>query len=115
MSNLFEKTINLGFGLFSYSREKIEEIVEELADKGEIAKKDAKQFTADLIKKGQEERNEFQRIIKEEVTSVLTNVNVATKNDIISKDELKEIIREQLVMILKEEGIIKSKNKSDTP
>jgi polyhydroxyalkanoate synthesis regulator phasin len=41
MVNLFEKSINLGLGLFSLSREKIEKTVEELVNKGEVARKDA--------------------------------------------------------------------------
>ena len=39
MSNAFEKTINLGLGFLLYSREKVEEVVEELVGRGEVAKK----------------------------------------------------------------------------
>ena len=41
MAGLIEKSINVGLGVFSYSREKIEEIVDELVNKGEVARKDA--------------------------------------------------------------------------
>ena len=40
----FEKSINLGLGLLLYSREKVEEFVEELVSKGEVSKNDARQF-----------------------------------------------------------------------
>jgi polyhydroxyalkanoate synthesis regulator phasin len=39
MSNFLEKSFNFGLGLFLYSREKVEELVEELVSKGDIAKK----------------------------------------------------------------------------
>ena len=45
MANIFEKSIDLGIGTLIYSREKIEEMVDKLVNKGEIAKKDAHQFT----------------------------------------------------------------------
>lgn len=32
MANLIDDSINLGFGLFAYSRDKIEQIVEKLVD-----------------------------------------------------------------------------------
>ena len=41
MPNILEKSLSLGFGLFAYSREKIEKIVDELVNKGEVTKKDA--------------------------------------------------------------------------
>lgn len=42
MTNLFDEQINFGLGLFLYSKEKVEEVVEELVNKGKIAKKDAR-------------------------------------------------------------------------
>lgn len=105
--NLMEKSLSLGLGFFVYSREKIEELVEELANKGEIAKKDARQFTSDLIKRGEEQRDELKKIIKEEVSDVMTNMNIATKSDIIAKEELAQIVRDELTKILKENNVIK--------
>ena len=75
MSNLFEKSINMGFGLFAYSREKIESMVEELVNKGEIARKDAQKFASDLIKKGEEQREELLNVFKSEGISRKGDIN----------------------------------------
>lgn len=107
MSNLIEKSINLGLGLFIYSREKVEDMVEELVNKGEIAKKDARQFAGDLIKRGEDQRSELKKLVKEEVMSALDSVNVAKKEDLVTKDEISQIVREQIVEVLKEQGISK--------
>jgi len=56
MSNAFEKSINLGLGLLLYSREKVEEFVEELVGKGEVSKKDARQFASELVQRGEEQK-----------------------------------------------------------
>jgi polyhydroxyalkanoate synthesis regulator phasin len=95
MSNSFEKSVNLGLGLLLYSREKVEEFVEELVGKGEVAKKDARQFAGELVQKGEEQREELKKLIQSEVTKALENVNVAKKEDIVTKEELTEIVRDR--------------------
>lgn len=110
MTSLFEKSINLGLGLFAYSREKIEEMVEELVNKGEIEKKDARQFAGELVNKGQEQRAELKKIIKGEVEEALKQMNIARKEDLITKDEISRIIREQLTQVINEQGISKNIN-----
>ncbi|WP_051534234.1 phasin family protein [Desulfitibacter alkalitolerans] len=67
MSNLLEKSFNMGLGLFAYSREKIENMVDELVNKGEVARKDAQGFVSDLVKKGEEQREELKKIIRDEI------------------------------------------------
>ena len=105
--NFFEKSIDLGLGLFAYSREKVEELVEELVNKGEVAKKDARQFAAELVKKGEEQRDELKKLIKEEVVEALNYVNAAKKEDIVTREEISRIVREQVVQVLREQGITK--------
>lgn len=110
MTNLFEKSINLGLGLFVYSREKVEEMVEELVNKGEIAKKDSRQFAGELVKKGEEQREELKKLIKDEVAETLNLLNVAKKEDLITKDEISQILREQIIQVINEQVIAKNVN-----
>lgn len=107
MTNLFEKSIDLGVGLFMYSKEKIEEMVEDLVSKGEISKKDARQFAGELIKRGQEQRAEMQKLVSGEIARALDHLNVARKEDIVTRDEISRIVREQLLQVLQEQGIVK--------
>lgn len=107
MTNLFERSIDLGLGLFVYSKEKAEELVEELVSKGEVAKKDALQFAGELVKRGEEQRIELKKLIKEEVMEALNYANVAKKEDIVTKEEISRIVREQIMQVLREQGIAK--------
>jgi polyhydroxyalkanoate synthesis regulator phasin len=91
--NILEDTINFGFGVFAYSREKIEELVETLVQKGEVAKKDASSFVSELVKKGEAERSELQRIVGEEVKKAMNTVDQMKP---VTKDEVREIIREEM-------------------
>jgi len=51
MSNFLEKTLQFGLGLAAYSREKIEELVEEMVRRGEVAGKDARKLADELVEK----------------------------------------------------------------
>ncbi len=96
MLKAFEKSINLGLGLLLYSREKVEEFVEELVSKGEVSKNDARQFAGELVQRGEEQRKELRKLIQSEVTKALEQTNLAQKEDIVSKDELRSIVREEI-------------------
>jgi polyhydroxyalkanoate synthesis regulator phasin len=110
MLNSLEKSINLGLGLMVYSREKIEELVEELVGKGEVAKKDARQFAGELVARGEEQREELKKLIQSEVIKALENVNIARKEDIVTKDEIREIVRAQIQQALQEQDPPKNEN-----
>ena len=103
MSMLFEKSINLGLGLLVYSREKIEELVEELVDKGEVAKKDARQFAGELVQRGEEQRRELKKLIQDEVIVALDHVSVTKKADFVTKNEIRDIVREQIQQAFREQ------------
>ncbi|MFA5383236.1 MAG: hypothetical protein WC364_00960 [Eubacteriales bacterium] len=110
MSNAFEKSINIGLGLLLYSREKVEELVEELVGKGEVAKKDARQFAGELMQRGEEQREELKKLIQNEVIKALDHVDVAQKGDLVTKDEIREIVREQVQQVLREQGYCKNES-----
>jgi polyhydroxyalkanoate synthesis regulator phasin len=110
MSNMMEKSINLGLGLFVYSREKIEEMVEELVKKGEVARKDAHEVARELIQKGEEQKKELKKLIKDQVADVLNEMNVAKKDDIPTEDEISRIIKDQLTQVINDQ---KQNNKKE--
>jgi polyhydroxyalkanoate synthesis regulator phasin len=100
MLNLLERSMNLGLGLFAYSREKIEAVVDELVNKGEVSRKDAQKLVSELVIKGKEQREELKKLIKDEVKESLDYVNIARKEDLLTKDDIKNIVREQLILVL---------------
>ena len=104
MSNLLEKSFDMGIGLFAYSRDKIEDLVNDLVKKGEVARKDAQGFTKDLVKKGEEQRNEIKKFIRDEINDVMDT------GELVKKAELREILREELQRIITDEGIARKKD-----
>lgn len=104
MTDLFEKSLNLGLGLLLYSREKVEEFVEGLVSRGEVSQKDARQVAAELIQKGREQRAELEKLVRDEVAGALGSERVARREDLVTKDEIREIVREEIRQALREQG-----------
>lgn len=100
MADLFETTVNFGLGLFEYTREKVEALVEEMVKKGEVHHKDAQGLVADLIKKGDSQRTEIERMVRGEVEKALgktaDTLHFARREDVLTADEVRRIIREEI-------------------
>ncbi len=82
VNEFLEKTMSFGLGLAAYSREKIESLVEEMVQKGEVAQKDARQLAADMVKKGEAQRDDMKKMIRDEIGSVLNEFDLVRKSDI---------------------------------
>ncbi|HHV73434.1 MAG TPA: hypothetical protein GXX41_02050 [Thermoanaerobacterium sp.] len=102
MVNLLEKSINFSLGLFSLSREKIEKTVEELVNKGEVAREDAQGLVKDLVKKGEEQKEELKGIFKDIIAETFDYMNIAKKEDLISKEDIRAIVNEEIKKVLDE-------------
>ncbi len=82
MSDIIDRIFNLGFGIASYSREKVEELVDELVARGEVAKKDAESMTKDLINKGKEEKDKALSMINDEIKKYLDKMDYVKRSDV---------------------------------
>ncbi len=82
MTSLFEKGFLVGMGLLSMTREKAQQVIEELSHEGEVQKGEMKQWVDQLSSRGEEERQALRKLIRDEVKKVLDETGVATKEDI---------------------------------
>lgn len=88
MKDQFDKVINFGVGLFAFSKEKIEALVEDMVERGEVKKEEASQVVDDLVQKGEEQRNKMNVYIDEQIAEKTA--------DFATKDDVRQIIREEL-------------------
>ena len=70
MANILEKTLLVGLGVFTLTREKVREAVNELVDKEGVEPEEADKLADALVKKGEEEREELRGMIAREVRRV---------------------------------------------
>ena len=82
MDQLVRKLFLSGLGIFALTQEKIEELVEEMAKRGEIAWGEKEDLLGELIKRGKEQKVEIERKIGDKVEEILSRVNIASKDDI---------------------------------
>lgn len=96
MGNLIEDTLNFGFGLFAYSRDQIEKIVQDLVDAGRVERSDAQSFTHKMIKEGEQQRSQVKEMIQGEIRDNLQAIGVAPENQPLTAEQVRQIIREEL-------------------
>jgi len=82
MSNLFEKGLLVGIGLLSMTREKAQEVIDELSEEGKVQKKEVKDWVEQLTDRGEEERQALRKLVRDEMKKVLDEMGLATKEDI---------------------------------
>ena len=98
MANLLEDGVNFGFGLFAYSREKIEKMVNSLVDQGKIERKDAQSFAHEMIQTGEEQRQEVRKMVQDQVKQDLQGMGIVPENQAkpLTAEEVRQIVREEL-------------------
>ena len=82
MTTLLEKGFLAGIGLLSMTREKAQNIFDELSHEGELQKNEVKEWVDQLSDRGEEERQALRKLIRDEMKKVLDDLGLATKEDI---------------------------------
>lgn len=82
MRTLFEQSILAGIGLLSMTHEKAQKIVDELIQRGEVHKDEAKNWVESLVQRGDEERKSLRKLIHDEVKNTLAELGLVTKQDL---------------------------------
>ncbi len=87
---MFKEIMHTSFGIVAAIREKVEEELKKLEEKGKIKTEDTKSFLKSLEEKGIEEEQKFKDNFKKMIKEVLDDLGVATKEDI---EKLKEDLK----------------------
>jgi len=87
MMDLIKKTMYLGVGLAYMTKEKVEEISQELIKKGELSATDGKEFIDDLTQKSVEARKALEERVDKIVKSSLARMKIATSDDLATLEK----------------------------
>ena len=94
MFDIFKKGVLMGLGAITITKEKVEEVVDELIKKGELAKDERSNAIQDLLKKAEEQEKVLIDKVSAEVNKAIEKLGVPTKQDLerLEKriDELKK-------------------------
>lgn len=86
MREILKKTWLAGLGLASLTREKAEELVDELVRRGEISEKERPHALEDLLARVKEEQKRFSSAVKEAVQRVVAEMGLPSRQQL---EELK--------------------------
>lgn len=96
MTDIFEKGFYLGLGLLSLSKEKAEEIINDLVEKGKISSEQSSKAIKDLLAKAEEEKKVLTEKIDSALESAMKKMNLATRHDLEELNKkLDKIIKQQ--------------------
>ena len=98
MQEMLKNLLYLGAGAAFVTKEKIEELKNDLVDKGKITQDEGKEFVDELLQKSDDIKGKFEEKINEVVTEQLDKIKVAKSEDIAA---LREQIQELRAMVEK--------------
>lgn len=79
---MIKEILYTGLGGALLLKERVEEEVEKLQEKGKLSKEDADTFIEKLKMRGEEEEEKLKAHIKEALKEVINEMGLATKSDI---------------------------------
>ena len=88
--DILRKTILLGLGLISLTKEKAEGVVDDLVKRGEVASEDRYKAVDSLLKEAEKQEEEFTRKMTNSVHKVIGELGLPTKKDM---DEILTTLR----------------------
>jgi polyhydroxyalkanoate synthesis regulator phasin len=87
MEDLFKKTISFGLGLFDYTKEKVETLVEEMVKRGELNKQDSSQAVEELWRKAEKEQSAFWEKVKEFTKGMVDEMPYVRRSELKALEE----------------------------
>lgn len=81
MRDLIDRLFALGMGIAATSKEQADKIIDELVDKGNMAKSEASDIIDELVKKGKEAQDKWQATVEDRVNEVLRDSNLVTRQE----------------------------------
>ena len=81
MFEFFERGFLATVGVLSMSREKTQEMVDELIKRGDLNREEGTSLVDKIIQRGQEEQDTVRKLVRQEFNSVLTELDLPTKEN----------------------------------
>jgi polyhydroxyalkanoate synthesis regulator phasin len=98
MAGLVEKSLLLGLGVLTLTRDKVVQFVNKMVEEGEVKAEEAPTIVDRLVAKGEEERAQMREMMREELEKMRANVPVVTRQDVETLnqkiDELTAMVEE---------------------
>jgi len=81
MIDILKKTLYTSIGLVYLTKEKVEELANELIEDGKMTAQEGKEFVEDLLTKSKEAKDKVEEQVEHTVKDTLNKMNLVTRND----------------------------------
>lgn len=82
MEDFFRKAMQFGVGLWDFTKEKVESIVDELVRRGEVSQQDKSGVIAQIMEKAQAEQEAMKEKINQAVAQTVAGMGLARAQDL---------------------------------
>lgn len=93
MIELIKKAFYTGLGAAELTREKVEDLARELADKGKVSDSEIKKFVDEMLDKSQERKDQLMKQLEKMTEETLKRMNLASRDDL---DALEKRLAERI-------------------
>ncbi|RLC63232.1 MAG: hypothetical protein DRI80_04400, partial [Chloroflexota bacterium] len=77
-----ERSLLLGLGVLTLTRDKVREFVDKLVEEGEVRPEEAPSVINKLVARGEKEREELRKLVREELDKARASMPVVSRKDI---------------------------------
>lgn len=81
MLDLIKKTLMAGVGMAAMTKDKIEELANDIAKKSKLSEKEGKKLITDFLKRSQTAKKDLESLIEKTVKKITKNLSIATRED----------------------------------
>ena len=82
MAGLLEKSVLLGLGVLTLTRDKVVQVVNKLVEEGEVEADEAPTIVDRLVARGEREREEIRKLVRQELDKMHARAPMASRQEI---------------------------------
>ena len=82
MLDAIHKMFLAGVGLAAMTKDKIDEHVKELVEKGKLSEKEGRELAEDVLKKSKQAKDDLEKQVEKQVQQTLQALQIASKEDV---------------------------------
>jgi len=82
MLDTIHKMFLAGVGLAAMTKDKIDEHVKELVEKGKLSEKEGREIADEMLKKSKQAKDDLEKQVEKQVQQTLQTLQIASKEDV---------------------------------
>ncbi|AKB54024.1 MULTISPECIES: phasin family protein [Methanosarcina] len=95
----------IGAGLWAITEDKIDDLVKELVDKGDISKEEGKKAVQDMLEERKKQKLDLEKKISEKIQESISKTDIFTKKDMHELESRIETLEEEIQILKNKEKI----------